>query len=290
MLAATYDPQAIEGDAFDTDNHTDGLVNGVYTLDERSKLAGIADGATNVSEIDDLDDVDTASDPPAKNEVLKWDGSNWVPAAYDASFEFAIASFSDAESSPQEIGSGVWKAIGALTFTASYSNGPPAATPYVSKAGWSNLDMTEAGYIGPTVSAEAVNYPSVGASITFTLNATDGEDSDTATQSVVFYNRRFWGVSETESSFSEADIEGLDDDELSNSKAKTFTVTPGAAEYIVYAYPKRLGTVTFTVGGFEGGFEASETVSVTNTSGFTEDYYMYRSTNPNLGSTTVVAT
>lgn len=41
MLAATYDPQAIAGDAFDTDNHTDGLTNGVYTLAERSKLAAL---------------------------------------------------------------------------------------------------------------------------------------------------------------------------------------------------------------------------------------------------------
>jgi hypothetical protein len=41
MEAAVYDPQNIAGDAFDTDNHTDGSVNGVYTLAERSKLAAI---------------------------------------------------------------------------------------------------------------------------------------------------------------------------------------------------------------------------------------------------------
>jgi hypothetical protein len=45
MLASIYDPQAIAADAFDTDNHTDGTTNGVYTLAERSKLAGIAAGA-----------------------------------------------------------------------------------------------------------------------------------------------------------------------------------------------------------------------------------------------------
>ena len=41
MLAATYDPQSIAGDAFDTDNHTDGSTNGVYTLAERAKLAAL---------------------------------------------------------------------------------------------------------------------------------------------------------------------------------------------------------------------------------------------------------
>ena len=54
MLAATYDPGSVAGDAFDTDNHSDGSTNGVYTLAERSKLAGIeatADitDATNVA-------------------------------------------------------------------------------------------------------------------------------------------------------------------------------------------------------------------------------------------------
>jgi len=45
MLAATYDPGSIAADAFDTDNHIDGVTNGVYTLAERTKLAGVATGA-----------------------------------------------------------------------------------------------------------------------------------------------------------------------------------------------------------------------------------------------------
>lgn len=261
--------------------------DGVDNTDPANPVLSFPTPAELSIAVDDLTDVDTTSDPPAKDEVLKWNGSNWVPAAYNASFEFSIASFSDGESSPQEIGDGVWKAIGEISFTATYNNGPAAATPYVSKSGWSNLNMTGEGYVGPTTNAEAVNYPSVGASITFQLNATDGEDADTETQSVAFYNRRYWGVSETASGFDEADIEGLADDELSNSKAKTFTVNAGAGEYIIFAYPSRLGTATFTVGGFEGGFEEPETVSVENASGYTEDYYVYRSTNSGLGSTTV---
>jgi hypothetical protein len=41
MLAATYDPQAIAGDAFDVDNHTDGTTNKVYSATDKTKLAGI---------------------------------------------------------------------------------------------------------------------------------------------------------------------------------------------------------------------------------------------------------
>ena len=45
MLAATYDPQNIADDAFDTDNHTDGTTNKVYTATEKTKLAGIETAA-----------------------------------------------------------------------------------------------------------------------------------------------------------------------------------------------------------------------------------------------------
>jgi hypothetical protein len=72
--------------------------------------------------------------------------------------------------------------------------------------------------------------------------------------------------------------------------APQFTVTAGAGQYIWFCYPKRLGTVTFWVGGFEGGFEAVQTVSLTNINGWSEDYYCYRSTNANLGSTAVTTT
>lgn len=46
MAQAVYDPRAIGGDAFDTDNHTDGTTNKVYTATEKTKLAGIEASAT----------------------------------------------------------------------------------------------------------------------------------------------------------------------------------------------------------------------------------------------------
>lgn len=199
---------------------------------------------------------------------------------------FSIASFSDSLSSTLLIGTGEWKAAGGITFAATYTNGPSTGA-YVSKSGWSNLTMTGAGYVGPTNSGEAVNYPSVAGTVVFTLHAGKGTETDTETITHTFYNYRMWGTSSTVTGYTEADIEGLAGSELSNSKAKTFTVVPGVNDYIVYAYPSRLGTATFTVGGFEGGFELPETVSVTNSSGYQENYYVYRSTNKNLGSTTV---
>jgi hypothetical protein len=245
-------------------------------------------------DIDDLNDVDTTTSAPSKDHVLKWNGTNWVPAVYNASFTFSINTFtctSGGNSTVFEAGvnGNTWKAIGAMSFSASYNNGP-ATGGYVSHTGWSNLTMGGAGYVGPTTNATAVTYPAVAGFKQFTLNATDGVSPTTSTITYYFYNYRFWGISTVSIGWTEAQIEGLASNELSNNKGKSFTVTAGVNDYIMYAYPKRLGTVTFTVGGFEGGFEAPATLSITNPSGCVEDYYVYRSTNKNLGTVTVVAT
>lgn len=250
---------------------------------------GIRTNQVNSYAIDDLSDVDTISDAPAKNEVLKWNGSQWVPAVYNASFTFSVATFtSNIGSTTVQIGTGEWKSVGSISLSATYNNGP-AVSGYVSHTGWTNLIMSGVGFVGPTVSVEAVDYPSVGSTRAFTLNASDGTDSATSTLTYYFYNYRFWGVSSNDT-FTESDIEGLAGSELSNSRTKSFTVTAAAGEYIWYAYPSRLGSATFTVGGFEGGFESPETISVTNPSGYAENYYAYRSTNSGLGATTVVVT
>jgi hypothetical protein len=242
------------------------------------------------------DHSDVEAGPPSKNDVLKFNGAQWKHVPEGTSFTFSIATFLDTGgASPVEIGVGTWKAIGAISFSASYNNGPAIATPTVQLSGrfaaWASpLSMTTApDYEGPTVSVEAIAYPSAPSSnaAIITLSATDGVDPDTDTNVYYFYNNRHWGV-DSSTSLDEAGIEGLANKELSNSRAKTFTVTAAAGEYIWYCYPTRLGTATFTVGGFEGGFESPLTVSVTNPSGYTENYYAYRSTNAGLGSTTVV--
>jgi hypothetical protein len=226
----------------------------------------------------------TATGTPTLNDIPIWNGTEAQWAAQGTTFSFSVSAFSDGQNSPQLIGTGEWKAAGDISFTASYANGP-ATSAYIAKSGWTNLTLSTP--FTAITSAEAVNYPSVGSSVTFTLNASKGASSDTETQSVAFYNYIYYGVS-TATTFDEADVEALATSVISNTKGRTITETAGASDYIVYALPSRLGTVTFTVGGFEGGFESPETVSLTNSAGFTEDYYVYRSTNADLGLTTVV--
>lgn len=115
-----------------------------------------------------------------------------------------------------------------------------------------------------------------------------GNSTLTLSTSEQLINPLYYGITEKTSGFTEADIEGLTNSEITNDNTQVWdAVTAGVDEYLLFSFPKRLGTVSFWVGGFEGGFEDSETVSVTNVNGFTEDYYAWRSSNDNLGETTV---
>lgn len=360
--------------------------------------------ATSAGPIDDLTDVDTATDPPNRDEVLKWNGTNWVPALYNDTFAMTIATFADNQSSPQLIGSGTWKAIGAVSFTASYNNPPPtSASINVSGTGvtWA-LPITLVSPFTSGVSAATTAYPSSkDTTTTFTITAYDGAIPRTSTDTVTFNNYIYYGNSTTGSGFSEANVEaltgtisssyttsrainaGVNDyvvlaypstytsihtsgaifnsvtmpftapetvsitnsagfvenykvfastaknlgnstltvstsaslidpiyygtstvstgwneaqiealasSVISNTKGRTISLTTGVNDYMMYCLPTRLGTVTFTVGGFEGGFEAPATLSITNVNGYAENYYIYRSTNKNLGTTSVVVT
>lgn len=119
----------------------------------------------------------------------------------------------------------------------------------------------------------------------WTLVAKDEKNSDSKTIAIAFCNGIYYGVGTQEKDFTSAFVTGLTK-KLQASKAYDFTVNPNS-QYIYYAVPKSRGTVSFKVGGFEGGFEAPKIVSVTNSSEYTEDYYVYRSTNKITGSTSV---
>ena len=125
---------------------------------------------------------------------------------------------------------------------------------------------------------------------TYTLKATDERNTvATKTTSITFLNGVYYGVGDS------LEIDGITNEfilsltkTLQSSKAKTFTVNAGKGKHIYYVIPSRYGTPIFKVGGFEGGFGKLGTFSFTNASGYTEDYDIYKSSNSNLGNTTVV--
>lgn len=131
------------------------------------------------------------------------------------------------------------------------------------------------------------NYSSpLSSNKTFTLTANDGTKAFSRNISFNFLNGRYWGVSNS-ASYDSDFINGLSK-ELSSSRSKTFTVNCGSDQYIYYCIPTSFGTPTFTVGGFSGGFSKVSTIQFVNVYGHTESYDIYKSTNNNLGNTTVV--
>lgn len=135
---------------------------------------------------------------------------------------------------------------------------------------------------GIPVSGGAYTVTNVGSAQTYTLTATDGKTTDNKSIYIEFANVIYYGVAKNLSN-----VSSLSNQLLSNEKKRTINVNAGNDYYIVYALPKRLGTVSFKVDGFTGGFEPPREMSITNASGYTEVYYVYRSTNANLGTTTV---
>jgi len=276
-----------------------------------SQLTGWLDNVyiSSNSSVDVMIDVDTTSDAPARDEVLKWNGSNWVPAPEGYEFAFSIASFSDGESTTQLIGVGTWKAVGAISYTASYNNGPPDnAGVWV---GYNNTNYWKSGLIGDMdgVNGEsgdndvAISYPhSKDQYVRFILSSNVDSDTDTSTESSIYFrNYVYWGILDHNSSFTEADVEGLAGSQITNDHTlsnKSVNVTAG--NYLVVAHPASYtdlptgddyeddsGGTGFRFNGMTCAFNTKETVSITNSAGYTENYDVYGSKLTNLGNSSL---
>jgi hypothetical protein len=176
---------------------------------------------------------------------------------------------------------------------------------FACRAGKSNLDSTHIGYgtltsddgsyrlsldvtlVDQTLSitnsnSKVENYDVYSSN----LEQPGGSASATLRTNNAYRNYIKWGVVSDTNSMDETDIHALvADSVISDDETRTFTVTAGAGEYIAYAWPTRLGTVTFWVGGFEGGFQDPKTIAVTNQNGCTENYYLAQSSTSGLGTT-----
>ncbi len=202
-------------------------------------------------DIDEIGDVDTTTDAPALNDVLKWNGSNWVPgtAGDTTEFTFSIDSFSDGiADTNQLIGSGVWQAIGAISFTATYSNAPGGMTAEVDVSGggvtWA-APLAMVPVTGPEVTVEATDYPAApGDTITFTLS--QDADASTDTESVSFNNTMRYGTNAlTQGNQTEASCEALSEvSGPSESRSQTISnIATDAGNYLTFAYADRLSDV-----------------------------------------------
>lgn len=167
----------------------------------------------------------------------------------------------------------------------SFSAAPPISEMGSSQTvtlAWSlNKTATNQSINGTPVTGSTIQYTGVTSNQTYTLNVSDGQTSASKSISASFANRIYYGVATNLSNVTSLI------NVLSNDPERTITVNAEAGQYIIYAIPARLGDVTFFVSGFEGGFEDPVEQTITNDSGYQETYRVYRSTNANLGETTV---
>ena len=277
------------------------LAYGDYT----AEIPGLDYYENDANDMDELTDADTTTDPPAKNEVLKWNGSNWVPAAYDYDFEFSIASFSDGEATTQLIGSGQWEASSAMSYTASYNNGPPTSADVlmsINGAAYNDVgNMDSPAYTAGTNYDGAINYPGAKDQyLRFRLDASDGVDSDIEYETAVYFrNYIFWGDDNDASGYTEADIEGLDNSEISNDYTQNKSIN-NAGGYIVWAYPASYSNLNYGDDYEDDGdndflfngvsiamAKDTDSLSITNSAGYTENYEVYMATTAALGNHTL---
>lgn len=155
---------------------------------------------------------------------------------------------------------------------------------------WSyNKSIVSQSFAGITLDSNVRTYTytkGIYNNITLTLTANDGKNNCSRNISFTYANRIFYGVSDT-TTYNVNLLKSLSNT-LSNNRNRSFVVNPINNQHIIYAIPSRLGECKFSVNGFEGGFQKVSTIKYTNSQNYTEDYYIYRSDNPNLGKTTVV--
>lgn len=131
-----------------------------------------------------------------------------------------------------------------------------------------------------TISAPKTGLMVVGSDV----KPASGNDSKSATASVSFYHRRYFGLASVKDITSDV-IKGLSKTDLNNSRtAKLEGISATDAQYYVIAYPKAMGELNKIVQNgatplLNGGFVKSE-VTVINAAGASIPYYVYRTINP----------
>ena len=251
------------------------------------------------SSVNSLIDVDTVSDAPARDEVLKWNGTNWVPAAYNATFTFSIASFNDGVTTTKLIGAGTWSGSSTLVFTTTYNNGPPdRASVQLSTNGgaYSKVGtMTGPTYLAGTNDTSAVSYPSTRDQyLRFRISANSGTDYAIFSETAIYFrNYVKYGTTTETSGWDSTDINALTGGGTTPTSTYTTSYSINnstAGEYILFAHPSAYTSLHVSGMLFNSvicPFESPATVSVTNSKGYTENYKVYRATNPALGNSTL---
>lgn len=157
---------------------------------------------------------------------------------------------------------------------------------------WSyNKDVTSQTLTDCTLADETVRTATYSTAITtnktFTLNASDGENSVSSSKSISFKHKIYWGSSSTIEDFTSAFILRLSGKKFATSTKGSYSMNIGNGEFGYLCYPSSWGNVSsWYIGGFETTTEDCGTIAFTNSSGNTTTFRITRTSRSGLGSIT----
>lgn len=108
---------------------------------------------------------------------------------------------------------------------------------------------------------------------TYTLTLTKGAVTKTANATLNFLNQYYYGTY-AEQSADAATLKAMTH-ALFGSRARALTFDCSGGKYFHIAYPTRLGDATFSINGLAYSDMTKTVVSITNASGFAENYNVY---------------
>jgi len=141
------------------------------------------------------------------------------------------------------------------------------------------------GAITPNLLTLTLNSLSLSSNTTYTITGGDGTNNDSASATINFRSRRWWGTSVLDT-FTGADILTLQNDELATNRQQTRAIN-GDGKYIWFAFPTSFGVPSFVVNGLPNSAFTISTVSHTNQSGNTQNYYVIRTNTVQNGTLTI---
>ena len=154
-----------------------------------------------------------------------------------------------------------------------------------------NKDITSQTLTGCTLADETVRTASyttdISANKTFTLAVSDGQKSATASKTISFLHKVYWGsATEPTSGYTSAWILALSNSKLASSANGSYSFNAGSGEYAYFAMPQSMKKNSAWVNGFNTDLEDCGNISFTNASGNTSTFSIVRFMQKSLGSFT----
>jgi hypothetical protein len=145
------------------------------------------------------------------------------------------------------------------------------------------------GSLPPTTTSYSFTGAGITSNTTFTVTAGDGSRTSSASASMSFRNKRWWGLS-ADPGASQSLVQALSG-ELASSRSQSRTFAASGGQYIYFAWPTAFGEPAFIVGGLTNtAWVRTEIPAYTNQSGKVVPYTVYRSQYPQNGTVQVSVT